>query len=145
MQIPTKKMNNAAPVPITSEMRKSPAYSGPSGLPSQAPNEQTGTVVHDFWQQWSRKGITSRPHSVTTDRENHHILHKCYLTWLVQPKNRGCGSPMFKVSDQDRHVMSSNPLPLKTRRVGQRCTLNLSRAETSSPWCGVVVRRGGAS
>ncbi|GFU87989.1 uncharacterized protein TNCV_1335581 [Trichonephila clavipes] len=28
-------------------------------------------------------------------------------------------------------------------RVGQRCTLNLSRAETFSRWCGVVVRRGG--
>ncbi|GFU58199.1 uncharacterized protein TNCV_697101 [Trichonephila clavipes] len=40
-------------------------------------------------------------------------------------------------------VMSSIPVPLKTRRVGQRCTLNLSRAETSSRWCGVVVRRGG--
>ncbi|GFX16060.1 uncharacterized protein TNCV_4703181 [Trichonephila clavipes] len=38
---------------------------------------------------------------------------------------------------------SSSPVPLKTRRVGQRCTLNLSRAETSSRWCGVVVRRGG--
>ncbi|GFV92534.1 uncharacterized protein TNCV_1744391 [Trichonephila clavipes] len=43
------------------------------------------------------------------------------------------------------HVTSSSPVPLKTRRVGQRCTLNLSRAETSSRWCGVVVRRGGAS
>ncbi|GFU56403.1 hypothetical protein TNCV_2609251 [Trichonephila clavipes] len=31
--------------------------------------------------------------------------------------------------------MSSSPVPLKTRRVGQRCTLNLSRAETSSRWC----------
>ncbi|GFW86946.1 uncharacterized protein TNCV_2811011 [Trichonephila clavipes] len=39
-------------------------------------------------------------------------------------------------------VSSSSPVPLKTRRVGQRCTLNLSRAETSSRWCGVVVRRG---
>ncbi|GFU01652.1 hypothetical protein TNCV_1521931 [Trichonephila clavipes] len=39
----------------------------------------------------------------------------------------------------------SNPVPLKTCRVGQRCTLNLSRAETSSRWCGVVVRRGGVS
>ncbi|GFX40881.1 uncharacterized protein TNCV_3761021 [Trichonephila clavipes] len=38
-------------------------------------------------------------------------------------------------------VTSSSPVPLKTRRVGQRCTLNLSRAETSSRWCGVVVRR----
>ncbi|GFV85087.1 uncharacterized protein TNCV_3320251 [Trichonephila clavipes] len=35
--------------------------------------------------------------------------------------------------------MSSIPVPLKTRRV------KLSRAETSSRWCGVVVRRGGAS
>ncbi|GFU04185.1 tigger transposable element-derived protein 1 [Trichonephila clavipes] len=42
-------------------------------------------------------------------------------------------------------VTSSSPVPLKTRRVGQRCTLNLSRAETFSHWCGVVVRRGGAS
>ncbi|GFV41725.1 histone-lysine N-methyltransferase SETMAR [Trichonephila clavipes] len=33
-------------------------------------------------------------------------------------------------------VTNSNPVPLKTRRVGQRCTLNLSRAETSSRWCG---------
>ncbi|GFU79727.1 hypothetical protein TNCV_4037341 [Trichonephila clavipes] len=39
-------------------------------------------------------------------------------------------------------LSGSSPVPLKTRRVGQRCTLNLSRAETSSRWCGVVVRRG---
>ncbi|GFX45238.1 retrovirus-related Pol polyprotein from transposon TNT 1-94 [Trichonephila clavipes] len=39
-------------------------------------------------------------------------------------------------------VTSSSPVPLKTRRVGQLCTLNLSRAETSSRWCGVVVREG---
>ncbi|GFT15431.1 uncharacterized protein TNCV_3264501 [Trichonephila clavipes] len=38
-------------------------------------------------------------------------------------------------------VTSSIPVPLKTRRVGQRCTAT----ETSSRWCGVVVRRGGAS
>ncbi|GFT05660.1 tigger transposable element-derived protein 4 [Trichonephila clavipes] len=42
-------------------------------------------------------------------------------------------------------VTSLSPVPLKTHRVGQRCTLNLSKAETSSRWCGVVVRRGGAS
>ncbi|GFV43150.1 uncharacterized protein TNCV_1573961 [Trichonephila clavipes] len=40
---------------------------------------------------------------------------------------------------------SSSPVPLKTHRVGQRCTLNLSRAETSSRWCGVAVRRGGTT
>ncbi|GFS55414.1 uncharacterized protein TNCV_1627011 [Trichonephila clavipes] len=53
----------------------------------------------------------------------------------------GCGSPVVKVSDHGRHVMSSSPRPQKTCRVGQPCTLNLSRAETSSLWCGVVVRR----
>ncbi|GFU59671.1 uncharacterized protein TNCV_3186391 [Trichonephila clavipes] len=57
----------------------------------------------------------------------------------------GCGSPVVNVSDHGRHVMSSSLVPLKTRRVGKRCTLNQSRAETSSHWCGVVVRRGGAS
>ncbi|GFU02777.1 hypothetical protein TNCV_402961 [Trichonephila clavipes] len=30
-------------------------------------------------------------------------------------------------------------------RVAERCTLNLSRAQASSRWCGLVVRRGGAS
>ncbi|GFT57195.1 uncharacterized protein TNCV_1692051 [Trichonephila clavipes] len=42
-------------------------------------------------------------------------------------------------------VTSSSPIPMKTHRVGQRYALNLSTAETSSRWCGVVVRRGGAS
>ncbi|GFW14465.1 hypothetical protein TNCV_298851 [Trichonephila clavipes] len=44
----------------------------------------------------------------------------------------GCGSPVVKVSDHGRHVMSSSPVSLKTRRVGERCMLNLSRAETPS-------------
>ncbi|GFW82948.1 uncharacterized protein TNCV_1078201 [Trichonephila clavipes] len=57
-------------------------------------------------------------------------------------KDEGCGSPVGKVLNHGRHVMSSSPVPLKTRRVGQRCTLNLPRAETSSRWCGVVVWRG---
>ncbi|GFW73585.1 uncharacterized protein TNCV_1540401 [Trichonephila clavipes] len=51
-------------------------------------------------------------------------------------------SRVVKVSDHGRHVMSSSPVSLKTRRVGERCMLNLSRAQTSSRWCGVVVRKG---
>ncbi|GFX29634.1 uncharacterized protein TNCV_4777061 [Trichonephila clavipes] len=53
------------------------------------------------------------------------------------------GSPVVRALDHERHVMSSSPVPLKTRHVEQRCTLNLSRAETSSRWCGALVRRGG--
>ncbi|GFV81146.1 uncharacterized protein TNCV_3742071 [Trichonephila clavipes] len=52
----------------------------------------------------------------------------------------GCGSPVVKVSDHGRYVNSSSPVPPKTRSVGEGCTLNLSRAQTSSLWCGVVVR-----
>ncbi|GFV84466.1 uncharacterized protein TNCV_5007281 [Trichonephila clavipes] len=44
----------------------------------------------------------------------------------------GCGSLVVKVSDHARHVMSLSPVPLKTRRVGKLCKLNLSRAQTSS-------------
>ncbi|GFT33921.1 hypothetical protein TNCV_4384011 [Trichonephila clavipes] len=44
----------------------------------------------------------------------------------------GRGSRMVKVSDRGWLVTSSSPVPLKTRRVRQRCTLNLSRTQTSS-------------
>ncbi|GFV93521.1 uncharacterized protein TNCV_1988351 [Trichonephila clavipes] len=59
----------------------------------------------------------------------------------LKPIFEDCSSPVIKILDRGRHVMSSSPVPLKNRRVGQRCTLNLSRAETSSHWYGVVVRR----
>ncbi|GFW51002.1 hypothetical protein TNCV_3592841 [Trichonephila clavipes] len=59
---------------------------------------------------------------------------------LVPFSCEDCGGPVVKVSDQGGHVISSNPVPLKSRRVIQRCTLNLSRAER--PPVDVVVRRG---
>ncbi|GFX75041.1 uncharacterized protein TNCV_1846131 [Trichonephila clavipes] len=39
-------------------------------------------------------------------------------------------------------VTSSSPVPLKIHRVGKRCSLNLSRAQTSSCWSDVVVKGG---
>ncbi|GFV64112.1 uncharacterized protein TNCV_1281091 [Trichonephila clavipes] len=65
--------------------------------------------------------------------------------YAYSERTRGYGNPVVKILDHDRHILSSSPVPLKTRRVGQRCTLNPSRAETSSRWCGVVVRRGDAN
>ncbi|GFW04368.1 hypothetical protein TNCV_877401 [Trichonephila clavipes] len=41
--------------------------------------------------------------------------------------------------------MGSSLVQLKTRRVGELCTLNLSTAQTSSRWSGVVVRKLAAS
>ncbi|GFX20626.1 uncharacterized protein TNCV_4269581 [Trichonephila clavipes] len=61
----------------------------------------------------------------------------------LSKQQEGCGSPVIEVSDDGRHVMSSSPVPLKNHRVEQRCTLNRTRVETSSRWCGVVVRRRG--
>ncbi|GFV43104.1 hypothetical protein TNCV_1410011 [Trichonephila clavipes] len=54
----------------------------------------------------------------------------------VSPLFGGRGSPVVKISDRSWHVRSSSPGPLKTRRVGARCTLNLSRSQTSSRLCG---------
>ncbi|GFV95096.1 hypothetical protein TNCV_3708911 [Trichonephila clavipes] len=58
-------------------------------------------------------------------------------------ENRDRRSLVVKVLDRGWLVTSSSPLPLKTRRVGERCTLNLSRTQKSSR-C-VVVRRWGPS
>ncbi|GFU17123.1 uncharacterized protein TNCV_1853801 [Trichonephila clavipes] len=71
--------------------------------------------------------------------------------WSLNRNN--CPSPLYAqgmvaVAEWYRYrivagfVTSSSPV-LLIRRVGQRCTLNLSKAETSSRWCDVVVRRGG--
>ncbi|GFU59840.1 uncharacterized protein TNCV_4726081 [Trichonephila clavipes] len=69
-------------------------------------------------------------------------LNGSFLLGTIHGSLLGCDSPVVKILDHGKHVMSSRPLPLKSRRAGQRCTLNLSRAETSSRWHGVVVRRG---
>ncbi|GFW36671.1 uncharacterized protein TNCV_1956711 [Trichonephila clavipes] len=56
--------------------------------------------------------------------------------------HKGCGSPVVKVSVHGKHIMSSSPVPLNIRRVGNRCKLKQSRAKTSP--VGVIVKRGGA-
>ncbi|GFV52926.1 hypothetical protein TNCV_2875941 [Trichonephila clavipes] len=43
----------------------------------------------------------------------------------------GHDSQVVKVSDRGWDVTSASPVPLKTRHVGERCTLNLSRAQHS--------------
>ncbi|GFW40333.1 uncharacterized protein TNCV_1018911 [Trichonephila clavipes] len=96
--------------------------------------EEDAIVKYVLFNEKKKKSIDEKGDELFWN-VNHEMTR---MTW-------GCGSPVVKISDHGRHVMSSSPVPSKTRRVGQRCTLNLSRAETSSRWCGVVVRRGGAS
>ncbi|GFY07167.1 hypothetical protein TNCV_277141 [Trichonephila clavipes] len=59
-------------------------------------------------------------------------VERLYYYVMAFVMSRDCGSPVVKVSDHGRHIMSSSPVPLKTCRVGQQCTLNTSRAKTSS-------------
>ncbi|GFU42852.1 uncharacterized protein TNCV_3140271 [Trichonephila clavipes] len=63
---------------------------------------------------------------------------------LLQQVNVAAVAEWYRYRIVACFVESSSPVPLKTRRVGQRCMLNLSRAETSSRCCGVIVRRWGA-
>ncbi|GFY03264.1 hypothetical protein TNCV_1172241 [Trichonephila clavipes] len=55
---------------------------------------------------------------------NFHVASKCYIEVAEVKLSR------YRIVAG--LVTSSNPVPLKTRRVGQRCTLNLSKAQTSS-------------
>ncbi|GFX50286.1 uncharacterized protein TNCV_2892031 [Trichonephila clavipes] len=57
---------------------------------------------------------------------------------MITIERRGHGSLVVKVSDRGWRIMSSSRVPLKTRGVGKRCTLNLLRAQASSCWCGMV-------
>ncbi|GFV71472.1 hypothetical protein TNCV_4562241 [Trichonephila clavipes] len=50
---------------------------------------------------------------------------------------RSRGSQVVKVSDHGWRVMSSSPEPLKTRRVGQRCTFKSVESSNIHPWGGV--------
>ncbi|GFV01477.1 uncharacterized protein TNCV_2960711 [Trichonephila clavipes] len=59
---------------------------------------------------------------------------------LVKKTQEGKSSTCYLLITKG--VTSSSPVPLKIRRVGERCSLNLSRAQTSSCWSDVVVKRG---
>ncbi|GFX13326.1 uncharacterized protein TNCV_2907491 [Trichonephila clavipes] len=70
------------------------------------------------------------------------MVHPRHYHLLVQVCLVAAVAEWYRYRSVACFVTGSSPVPLKIRRVGQRCTLNLSRAETSSRWCGVVVRRG---
>ncbi|GFV01938.1 hypothetical protein TNCV_4978891 [Trichonephila clavipes] len=56
-------------------------------------------------------------------------------------------NPVATVAEWSGRIVAglvTSPVTLKTRRAEKLCTLNLSRAQSSSRWCGVVVRRRGA-
>ncbi|GFY06926.1 hypothetical protein TNCV_4090281 [Trichonephila clavipes] len=81
-----------------------------------------------------RKGLIQNS-TITSSIDRVIFAYEEIIQNTLPEECRGSGSPMIKVSEHGRHVMSSSPVPLKIHRVGQRCTLNLSRVEASSRWC----------
>ncbi|GFV49067.1 uncharacterized protein TNCV_5065511 [Trichonephila clavipes] len=67
------------------------------------------------------------------------MYHKVQFTLSKKTQERKSSTCYLLIT---KGVTSSSPVPLKILRVGERCTLNLSRAQTSSCWSGVVVKRG---
>ncbi|GFT07777.1 uncharacterized protein TNCV_1213791 [Trichonephila clavipes] len=108
-------------------------------------NQSDSLESGEWWLQWKKALATQGLLETDLVILNHGQVNR------TTPELDPSPSPVAAVAEWYRYrivaclVTSSSPVPLKTRRVGQRCTLNLSRAETSSHWCGVVVRRGGAS
>ncbi|GFX73496.1 hypothetical protein TNCV_3403071 [Trichonephila clavipes] len=101
-------------------------------------------ISHNF-EPWSsaidetRSGnpLSSLPHYTNGKRRRGRIAAE-----VIIPPDLVTLSPNFHIIPKEKGVTSSNPVPLKTRRVGERCTLNLLRAQMSSCWSGVVVKRG---
>ncbi|GFS71715.1 hypothetical protein TNCV_2995091 [Trichonephila clavipes] len=114
----------------------------------QAPKTHRGLLgMHSTLEQWL--GNSGRHHVAILEsagppddtanipkkqnnkRTGIRYLKMCFMTPC------GRGSLAVKVSDHGWHVTSSSPVPLKTHCVGQRCTLDLSRAQARLP-VGVV-------
>ncbi|GFV66970.1 hypothetical protein TNCV_356561 [Trichonephila clavipes] len=79
--------------------------------------------------RWNRtdngEEIESRLYKNRSKKKQETTNATFFLGRRVTSCGRGC--QMVNVSDNGWRAMSSSPVPLKTRRVGKRCTLHLSR------------------
>ncbi|GFY26712.1 transposon Ty3-I Gag-Pol polyprotein [Trichonephila clavipes] len=99
-------------------------------------------IIHEEVQKMLDEGIVQRSANSAIGTWAPLPRRHGSLMLKIADSRQGCGSSVVKVSDYGRYVMSSHPVPPKSRSVGQRCTLNLSR-ELKLPSVGVVARRWG--
>ncbi|GFT46102.1 hypothetical protein TNCV_2812171 [Trichonephila clavipes] len=64
---------------------------------------------------------------------------------IFHQKFSGHGCQVVKVTDSRPACHEFEPSTAEDPPCRERCALNLPRAQTSSRWCGVVVRRGASS
>ncbi|GFS89448.1 hypothetical protein TNCV_1809631 [Trichonephila clavipes] len=100
-------------------------------LERTAPNHPQGVLPQNWGETELNRSVTCIVLKATTKDRPHLALWTGVVG--LDLAFVGCGSPVVKVSD---HGRSSSPVPLKTHRVRERCTFNLSRAQTFSRWCG---------
>ncbi|GFT97440.1 hypothetical protein TNCV_1628671 [Trichonephila clavipes] len=87
-------------------------------------------VERSWWETHEQRCIFRILVRIKSERVGRPMLIKSVET--QSPCWSGCGSLVDKVLDRGWLVSSSNPVPLKTCLLGEQCTLNLSRAQTSS-------------
>ncbi|GFV51357.1 hypothetical protein TNCV_4687201 [Trichonephila clavipes] len=126
-----KKINHDVKV---EQIKKTPTKNGEGGLPQRTKRSNEAERLRGEGKNAGRK--TGRPKAVNQDAppkplketdSSKHVHNRSLLK-----KQSGHGSLVVKASDRGWRIKSSSPVPLKTRRVGERCTLNLSRAQTFS-------------
>ncbi|GFU53386.1 uncharacterized protein TNCV_2610701 [Trichonephila clavipes] len=114
------------------------------------------THKYPFGKELDIPSIAEKMSSNTCQLKRSRKIFKCFLKNSINLKYEATSVPQGSVrlvkKTQERKsstcymlipkgVTSSSPVPLKSRRVGERCTLNLSRAQASSCWSDVVVER----
>ncbi|GFU70593.1 uncharacterized protein TNCV_2971531 [Trichonephila clavipes] len=104
------------------------------------PSQYTGQLDTEVHDQMSRSGGQSEARSPVFKSSGKLGTHLSTHAVRMKP---AAVAEWYRYQTVACLVTSSSPVPLKIHRVGQRCTLNRSRAETSSR--GVVVKEGGAS
>ncbi|GFV39833.1 uncharacterized protein TNCV_4144701 [Trichonephila clavipes] len=119
---------------------------GAAAHESQCPSQYSCPLDAEVHEQKFRSGGQSEarpPVFKSPSKLGTHLSTHCSRDERIA---EGRSSQVVQVSDLGWPCHEFEPSTTKDpTRVGQRCTLNRSRAETSSHWCGVVVRRGGAS
>ncbi|GFY01592.1 uncharacterized protein TNCV_2607761 [Trichonephila clavipes] len=100
----------------------------------------------DYYLLYSRVGSPDNHFCICTDNEatqnivDPEELYLCpHGLQRVEPFQQiwAAVAKLYRYRIVAGFVTSSSPVQLKSRRVGQKCTQNLSRAQTSSRWCGI--------
>ncbi|GFS57521.1 hypothetical protein TNCV_1401851 [Trichonephila clavipes] len=111
-----------------------------SRVPFQDYGHELGAEYRVF-ESWCYRRLTAL-RNVYGLTQNHFKIPQGLLQNYRSFEYSGRGSRVVKVSDRGWPCLEFEPSTTEDPTCRGAMPLNLSRAETSSRWCGVVVRRG---